>query len=448
MATMKLHDVMRLHEPCRVAVVGAGGKTSTIWRLAESFAQKVVITTTTHLGLDQIDKAKQKYFITSIVDLERIDWGNLPKIVSITGPAIDGHRLGGLSPEYINFLYERSIEHHFSILIEADGARMLPLKAPAEHEPVIPELVDAVIVTAGMSALGKPLSEDTVFRPEVFGMLGNLKLGDTITDEALQTVLCHPKGGLKGIPENAKRILVLNQVEDVKMMPEIMRIANYCKDVYDQVHITSIGYQHVEPVIFARVESMAAIILAAGGSSRMEGKPKPLVEFLGETLIERAVKTAADAGFNPVIVVTGYQSELVIPKLAGMNIEVVENSEWNTGQSSSIRAGLKQLGDRSGAAIFMLVDQPFVSLELLEKLKDQYITSMVPIIAPMVEDQRSNPVLFDRITFDELLLLEGDTGGRKIMGHFEHTWLPWLDSRILMDIDSPEDLERCIHAAK
>ena len=96
----------------------------------------------------------------------------------------------------------------------------------------------------------------------------------------------------------------------------------------------------------------------------------------------------------------------------------------------------------------MLVDQPFVSTELLEKLKDQHLTNMVPIIAPMVDDQRSNPVLFDRMTFDELLLLEGDTGGRAIMGHFEHTWLPWLDSRILMDIDTPEDLERCIHAAK
>ncbi len=175
MAAMKLHEIMRLHEPCRVAVVGAGGKTSTIWRLAESFKDNVVITTTTHLGLDQIEKAKQKYFITSIADLERIDWGNLPKIVSITGPAIDGHRLEGLSPEIINFIYERSIEHHFSILIEADGARMLPLKAPAEHEPVIPGWVDAVIVLAGMSALGKPLSSDTVFRPEVFGKLGNLK---------------------------------------------------------------------------------------------------------------------------------------------------------------------------------------------------------------------------------------------------------------------------------
>jgi molybdenum cofactor cytidylyltransferase len=446
-AAMKLHEIMRLHEPCRIAVVGAGGKTSTIWRLAESFTQNVVITTTTHLGLDQIEKTEQKFFASSTSDLVLIDWGNLPKIVSITGPVIDGHRLDGLSPENINFLYERSIEHHFSILIEADGARMLPLKAPAEHEPVIPEWVDAVIVLAGMSALGKPLSSDTVFRPEVFGKLGRLKEGEVISVEGLERVLCHLNGGLKGILEKAKRILVLNQAEDDKLLPDIMRIANHCKDKYDQVLITALGYQHLEPVVFARVEHIAAIILSAGGSSRMNGKPKPLVEFQGETLIERAVTTATIAGFNPEIVVTGYQSNLVISKLAGMDIEVAENSEWESGQSSSIRAGLRKLGDRCGATIFMLVDQPFVSTELLEKLKNQYMTSMVPIIAPMVDDQRSNPVLFDRMTFDELLLLEGDMGGRAIMGHFEHTWLPWLDTRLLIDIDTPEDLERCFHAA-
>jgi molybdenum cofactor cytidylyltransferase len=445
---MKLHEVMRLHEPNRVAVVGAGGKTSTIWRLAESFNNNVVITTTTHIGLDQIEKAEQKYFVSSISDLEHIDWGKLPHMASITGPAIDGHRLDGLSTEYINYLYERSIEHQFSILIEADGARMLPLKVPAEHEPVIPDWVDAAIVLAGMSALGKPLSSDTVFRPELFSELGNLKIGEIIAVEGLDRVLCDPKGGLKGIPDKAKRTLVLNQGEEVRMLPETLRIANHCKNKYDQVLITAVGYQHLEPIIFARVENVAAIILAAGGSTRMEGKPKPLVEFQGEPLIERAITTAVRSGLNPVIVVTGYQSDSVVSKLTGMDIEVAFNSDWVSGQSSSVQAGLRKLGGRCGAAIFMLVDQPFVSIELLEKLKSQHMTSMIPIIAPMVDDQRSNPVLFDRMTFEELLSLEGDTGGRAIMGHFQHTWLPWLDSRILMDIDTPEDLEKCIHAAR
>ncbi len=444
---MKLHEVMRLHEPCRIAVVGAGGKTSTIWRLAESIPGKVVITTTTHLGMDQILKAEQNLFISAVDEINKIDWRNTPRIISITGPVIDGHRIVGLSPEQSNQLYKSSLTHKFSVLIEADGARMLPLKAPGEHEPVIPAWVDTVITVAGMSPLGKPLDEKNVFRVKEFSQLSGIQEGGKINAEGISKVLCSPNGGLKGIPENARRILVLNQSENLKLHSEIMRIANMCRDVYDQVLITSVGYQQAEPIIYARVERLAAVILAAGGSTRMDGQSKPLVEFQGITLIRRAVNMATQAGLSPVIVVTGYRSDQVVSSLDGLDVEVVENMDWETGQSTSVRAGIRQLGDRCGAAIFMLVDQPFVSVELLEALIKQYQTIFAPIIAPMVDDKRSNPVLFDRVTFDELSELEGDTGGRAILGHFDHTWLPWLDKRILMDIDTPEDLERCKNAS-
>lgn len=444
---MKLHEVMRLDEPCRVAVVGAGGKTSTLWRLAEGLSGKVVITTTTHLGLDQIDKAEQQIFIEPEDDLTKVDWMNSSRIVSITGPAIDGHRLSGLTQVQIDRSSQISKDYNFSILIEADGAQMLPLKAPGEHEPVIPGWVDAAIVLAGMPALGKPLDDKSVFRVKDFSTLSGIPEGEPITAEGIQKVLCNPDGGLKGIPEKARRILALNQAEDHEDQPEIMRIANYCKDVYDQVLITSLDLAQPEPLIYARVESVAAIILAAGGATRMNGLPKPLLQFQDESLVRRAVRTAIRAGLAPVIVVTGYRSDVVVKSLDGLDIEVIENLDWENGQSSSIRAGIQQLGSRSGAAIFMLVDQPFTSWELLEALMEEHRKTLSPIIAPLVDDQRSNPVIFDRVTFEELSTIKGDTGGRAIMGHFEHSWLPWLDQRILMDIDTPEDLERCINAA-
>jgi molybdenum cofactor cytidylyltransferase len=443
---MKLHEVMRLHEPCRVAVVGAGGKTSTIWRLAESISGKVVITTTTHLGLDQIEKA-ENLFITGMDEIKNFDWGKTHRIISVTGPAVDGHRIAGLTSEQSNQLYQSSIEHKFSILIEADGARMLPLKAPGEHEPVIPEWLDTVIVVTGMSTLGQVLNEKNVFRVKEFSQLSGIPEGGQITGDGISKVVCSPDGGLKGIPGKARRILVLNQSENLELHPDIMRIANNCKNIYDHVLITSIGYQQKEPIVYARVEPIAAIILAAGGSSRLNGQPKPLVEFQGEMLVRRAVRTAIQAELSPVVVVTGYKSEKVIPTLASMNVDAIENLDWANGQSTSIRAGIQQLRNRCGAAIFMLVDQPFVSVELLEALIKQYQTTFAPIIAPMMDDKRSNPVLFDRVTFDELSKLEGDTGGRAILGHFDHAWLPWLDKRILMDIDTAEDLERCKNAA-
>ncbi len=135
---MKFHEVLRLKEPCRVAVVGAGGKTSTILRLAESLPGKVVITTTTHIGLDQIKEVGNSIFIEESDELFNFDWLNLEKVSSITGPSLDGDRLTSLSEVQLYALYSASKKYEFSILIEADGARMLSLKAPGANEPVIP----------------------------------------------------------------------------------------------------------------------------------------------------------------------------------------------------------------------------------------------------------------------------------------------------------------------
>ena len=81
---------------------------------------------------------------------------------------------------------------------------MLPLKAPGEHEPVIPAWVDAVIVLAGMSALGKPLDDKSVFRVKYFSTLAGISEGEPITVEGIGRVLGNPKGGLKGIPDKGE----------------------------------------------------------------------------------------------------------------------------------------------------------------------------------------------------------------------------------------------------
>ncbi len=306
--------------------------------------------------------------------------------------------------------------------------------------------MDTVIVVAGLSNLGKTLDEVHVFRPEKFAKISGIQLGDRISPDSLKYFLCHEDGGLKRIPPGVRRILLLNQADRVESTSEIMRIANYCKEEFNIVLIGSIGLESPEPSINARVENSAGIILAGGGSTRMRGMSKPMLDFMGKSLLERAINTAQSAGLAPIIVVTGYQSDLVTESIRQMDIEVVENLKWENGQSTSIQAGLSQLGDRCGAAVFMLVDQPFVSVELIQKLVDEHQTNLVPIIAPMVDDRRANPVLFDRMTFAELMTLTGDTGGRAVMGHYNHVWVPWLDKRLLLDIDTQADLEACIGA--
>lgn len=442
---MKLHEVLRLVEPFSVALTGAGGKTSTAWRLADGVPGKVVITTTTHLAAWQVERAEQKILLQNKHDIYSLDWESLPRLIAITGASFDRDRLGGLDQEQAGFLLAMGRKHCFSVVVEADGARSLPLKAPAAHEPVIPVGVDAVIVVAGLSGIGKPLDDQSVFRVEEYSRLSGINEGEVITAEGVATLLVDSCGGLKGIPEGTRKILMLNQADVPGSEIPGMRIANICKNTYDTIVIGANGYDRDEPVVLARVEKTAAVILAAGASSRMGGRAKPLLKLHGQLLVHRAILAARSAGLDPVIVVTGHQADEVNQALMGMPVEIAYNPEWSSGQSSSIRAGLEKLGNRCGSAVFLLVDQPFVTPALIESLVSMHMTTLVPIIAPLVDGTRSNPVLFDRVTFDDLRNLSGDTGGRAIMGKYEHSWLPWLDRNILIDIDTPAELERYSH---
>jgi molybdenum cofactor cytidylyltransferase len=136
-----------------------------------------------------------------------------------------------------------------------------------------------------------------------------------------------------------------------------------------------------------------------------------------------------------------------------MNVITIKNEEWKNGQGSSIRTGIKLLtsgsfsateNGRLGSAIFLLADQPQVTAAVLRALVEKHAQGLYPIVAPMVMDQRANPVLFDQITFSDLLLLEGDVGGRAIFHKHRVEYLPWHDERLLLDVDTPEMYRRLI----
>ena len=108
-------------------------------------------------------------------------------------------------------------ERRIPLFIEADGSRQKPLKAPAGHEPAIPGFVHQVLVVAGLSALGKPLTTDWVHRPERFAAITGLEPGDEITPNTLAQLLLHPQGGLKNIPPGARVTALLNQADNQEL---------------------------------------------------------------------------------------------------------------------------------------------------------------------------------------------------------------------------------------
>jgi molybdenum cofactor cytidylyltransferase len=190
---------------------------------------------------------------------------------------------------------------------------------------------------------------------------------------------------------------------------------------------------------------IAAVILAAGRSTRMGGPNKLLAEIGGRPLIRIAAEEALASRARPVVVVTGHQREKVEAALDGLNVERVHNPEFADGLSTSLRAGLAALPGEVDGAVVCLGDMPQVRAGLIDRL----IAAFDPergalVVVPVIEGRRGNPVVWSRRFFPELMALEGDVGARHLIGRYAEavTEVPLTDQAALIDVDTPEALDR------
>lgn len=197
-----------------VAIVGAGGKTSLMFSLAGELVKagcKVVTSTTTKIWHHQAQLAPATLFCGP----------NPPEPKAIkTGLDKHGHlfvgrslmisgKVEGISPGLADFLFkDRAVDY---VIIEADGAAGLPLKVPAEGEPVIPSTATVVIAMAGLEALGRPFGPDTVFRLEKFQKMSGLRPKEILTPEHLAKAFTAPEGLFKAGPKRARKVAFLNK---------------------------------------------------------------------------------------------------------------------------------------------------------------------------------------------------------------------------------------------
>jgi molybdenum cofactor cytidylyltransferase len=300
-----------------------------------------------------------------------------------------------------------------------------------------------VVVVAGLSGLGKPLNENGVHRPQIFASLSGLDEEQTVTPLALAKVLVHPAGGLKNIPATARRVAMLNQANSPISQAHANEIGQLLLPAYDAVLVTVLNAPEgfLPGPIIAVKENIAGIILAAGASSRY-GKPKQVLDYHGQPFVHAVAETAIKTGLAQVIVVTGAHDESVTAAVKDLPVTIIHNPDWQVGQSTSIIAGMNHINREIGGVIFLLVDQPQVSVELLRTLMERHSQDLPAVLAPYVFDQRANPLLFDRVTFSELLTLQGDTGGRAIFGKFSPRYVNWYDRKLLLDVDTPDDYKK------
>ncbi len=443
---MNLVDALRVVEVSCSAFVGAGGKTTAMFQLARQLRPPVIVTATSHLGAWQVALADRHIIARQPPELAALE-DALPDVSLVSGP-LEGERTRPVNEAVLYALHEKCKARSLPLLVEADGARQKALKAPAAHEPPIPPVADLVVVLAGMEGVGKPLHDANVFRPDIFGRLSGLERGQAVTLEALIRVLCHPLGGLKNIPPAARRIALLNQADTPFLQAQGARIAASLLEAYDAVAVASL--KNGSDSIHAVYEPIAGLVLAAGESRRF-GAPKQLLDWKGQPFVRQVAQTALRAGLRPVLVVTGFCAAEVEAALRDLPVSIVRNQAWRKGQARSIRAALEGLlasGVKAGGAVFLLADQPQVSVEVIRALTEEHAHSRPAILAPLVlEENRANPVLFDRVCFPDLLQLKGDHGGRALFGQYPPAYLPWHDASLLLDVDTPEDYRHLLEAA-
>lgn len=194
---------------------------------------------------------------------------------------------------------------------------------------------------------------------------------------------------------------------------------------------------------------VAALVLAAGRSSRMGERNKLLVEVDGEPMVRHAVRAALGAGLREVVVVTGHQHEAVEAALAGLPVRFVHNPDYALGLSSSLKAGVGALGRKLDGALVCLGDMPRLNSGHLRRLVaafDPAPGSGRSIVVPTHGAKRGNPVLWSSAHFPAMRELEGDVGAKHLIGEHaaEVVEVELDDEAPLLDVDTPEALARLL----
>lgn len=442
---MKLSRALRIEPGNVIALVGSGGKTTTMMKLAKetSPVAPVLLTTTTHLAQREAER------VTNRLVAAQGDWvgetGNRLRQgapLLLTGPLDQEQgKMGGLSRKQWANLMARIGGHHPITIVEADGARGRPLKAPLGHEPEIPAGTSLVVLLIGMDGLGQLVGDSSVHRPARFAELAAAGPGATITPELIGRALLHCEGYAAKVPPGARLVVFLNQAEDPSRREAAQDLAQRILQSPAVAEVLIGSAISSDPVQVVKGRT-AGVVLAAGSARRM-GEPKLLKEFRGRPLVAHAVELASRTT-EQVLVILGANQSSIRLALAGRDVRFVENPHWDQGQSTSVRAAVHALGESFHSALFLLGDQPLIPDQLVHRLVARHAQTLSPLVAPRVAGRQANPVLFDQATWPALLQVRGDVGGRGLLDRYPVEWIEWPDPNAFLDLDTAEDYRKLL----
>lgn len=436
---MKLSQALGIRRGDIVAFVGAGGKTSTMVALAHELADmgwRVLATTTTRVGADQVS-----LFRAALSDLdspERLSAAlEKQRIAFVHGGFSNGKALAP-GDDWFDKLPDRVDSD--VLLVEADGARGLLLKAPRAHEPVIPAAATLVVPVAGLGVLGQPLDEEHVLNAGALEAAYGFPLGAPVKSPWVAQALRDPDFGLKNVPEGARVVAWLNGAAREGYQRGRARMIAQLILAESRVQAAALGSARASDPVYEVQRRVGAIVLAAGLSSRM-GQPKVLLPWENGTILEHILRQLVLGRVRELVVVTGHEAERVAQVADKLDATVAHNPGYAHGEMlSSLQTGLRALPEQVSAALIVLGDQPRIQPSVISALVTAYAEGKGNIIAPSFQHRRGHPMLIDRRYWPELLSLTDGAPRDVINRHGDE--IHYVDvntDSVLRDVDTPDD---------
>ena len=426
-----------------IAFVGGGGKTSLMFALAAALPGRRILTTTTRIFAAQMKLAQELIFATEgTEDFEKKIGEALDQSGScLVVGEVEGEKAVGVPPELLGEWLAR-LDVDF-VLVEADGSRMRPIKAPAAHEPVIPPAATVVVPMVGIDALDGRFAEVT-HRPEIAAELLQWSVNsEQLSVEDVVRLITHPLGGLKGVPESARVIPFINKVETAAQLDSARHIARQVLQS-PRIERVILGAVKTDQPVHEVQQRVTAVILAAGEGKRM-GQTKQLLPWGSTTVLGQSIQNLKQTAVHNICLISGHDAKAIEAVATQHNIYAIRNTQYAAGEMlSSLQTAVRQLPPNVTAVLVMLADQPMVQPETINQILAAYWQGHGDLIAPVFEGRRGNPVLIGRDYFAELLDLPPGDAPRTLLRRYANKLhlVNVATDAILRDLDSLEQYEQ------
>lgn len=438
---MKFKQAFDISRGDVVAFVGAGGKTATMLALGRELRDegwRVLATTTAAIREEQL--GMMPHVMPFDADHAKISDALSEHGLVFLRAMVSSGRVYGPAPQWTRRILD-NVDSDV-LLIEADGASGMPLKAPHEDEPYIPEEATLVVPMASLRALDKPLDDEHVYNPQAMIDKYGFYPGSRVRSPWIAQVLRDDELGLRGIPPKARVVAFINQTPDDGYLRNRARLIAKLALKSPRMQGVALGSGEVDNPVSEVQRAVGAIVLAGGKSSRM-GEPKVLLPWhSGKTIIEHIVSQLMKARIAPVHVITGYYASDVKRTVKSLGVKTVHNRAHKHGDMlSSLQTGLRSMPDNIAAVLVVLGDQPRIQPKVVYEVLKAYSEGAGDLIAPSYKMRRGHPILIGRRYWKELLDLRLDKSPRDVINaHADDIAYVNVDSdSVLRDVDTPTD---------